>query len=112
VEAVSSSNIILPVSNAAFACVEKRALLVGGWNGGGSVSQVLEYDLAARTWSIASPFPISISEAQIVSLGGTLVLFGGWNDKTVLGDTWILSTQSAEGKPAHWSRLAGQGPEG
>lgn len=95
-----SSPIINNVVSAAFGAIEKRAYLIGGVNPrtGKSLTQSLEYDMNTKLWSsLGLWFPVPISDTAMVACGSTLVLFGGWDDDTVLGDLWISHNKVEEG---------------
>jgi hypothetical protein len=96
------------VSNAAFVTVEKKALLVGGYCQGESTAQVLVYDPLVKQWLPgACPLPNKLSEAAAVVCGTTAVLFGGWNDTKVLGDTMLLQAPAgSDPRTLQWEPVA------
>ena len=90
------------VVNAALAWCDKRVLMAGGYNGptGHSTTQVLEYDCGTKQWtnySATLALPEPRSEATMVCVGSTFYLFGGYNDRKVLGSMLKLTLPAGEG---------------
>ena len=81
------------VSNAAFASLDKRAFLIGGFSNGQSLSQVLEYDAINKMWNgnSVNALPFRRSDAAAVSIGNhTIVVFGGYDDYCCMADTLLF----------------------
>jgi hypothetical protein len=101
-------------ANAAMAAVDKRAIAVGGINpqNGRSLAQVLEIETVSKQWNVLGThaFPHAISEAVMVSAHGWYILFGGWNDESVLGTLWVAPARVDDSAPlVSWKRLEPSG---
>ena len=104
------------VSNAAMASLDKKALLIGGYCNGTSLTQVMCYDSVSKQWDAAPSLPAKRSDATAVPVGGNaVVVFGGYNDTNVLGDTLVLraprldaSVSAAAAEPVPASPPAGK----
>jgi len=89
------------LANSAVTCLEtewKRSLLAfGGWNSKKtlSVASFLEFDPTLKAWTPvanAQNVPPARSEHTMNAIkGGPVVLFGGWDDRKILGDTWVMT---------------------
>ncbi len=97
------------VVNGALATLEKKSLLLGGFNPrtGRSLSQALEFDPATRQWAFLSSawFPAQVSEACMVAAAGSYVVFGGFNGTEVVDDLWVLTPKSEDLLQATWQLI-------
>jgi N-acetylneuraminic acid mutarotase len=90
----------------------KKVYLFGGWNGAKEFSDTWVYDPAANTWTELRPagdVPVARDSQAMVfePKTGKVVLFGGWNQTTDFGDTWLYDPAAntwTEASPA------GEGP--
>jgi hypothetical protein len=86
--------------------LDKKAYVFGGYSNRGSHNQTAEYDLISRQWSAGPSLPAARSESTAVVVGQVVVIFGGWNDKEVLANTWVAKVSAiTEGKP-NWEPLS------
>jgi N-acetylneuraminic acid mutarotase len=73
-----------------------RVILFGGSANGVILTDTWAYDLDAHSWNELDPqgeVPTGgLSSAMVYDpAGGRLVLFGGWDGQTQLGETWVFS---------------------
>jgi N-acetylneuraminic acid mutarotase len=91
---------------------DKKVYLFGGWNGAKEFNDTWSYDPAANTWTELKPagsVPAARDSQAMVfePKTGKMVLFGGWNQTTDLGDTWLYDPAANT-----WTAAApaGEGP--
>jgi hypothetical protein len=97
------------VVSGALATLEKKSLLIGGYNPrtGRCLSQALEFDPATKQWAFLSSswFSAQVSEACMVAAAGSYVLFGGFNGSEVVDDLWVLTPKSEDLLQTPWILL-------
>ena len=100
--------------NGALASLDKKSLLIGGYNPrtGRSLSQALEFDPSSRQWAFLSTswFPVPLSEACMVAASGSYVVFGGYNGSNVVDDLWVLTPKSEDLLQSSWQLQKKKGP--
>jgi N-acetylneuraminic acid mutarotase len=91
---------------------DKKVYLFGGWNGAREYNDTWVYDPPTNTWTELKPagsVPAARDSQAMVfeAKTGKVILFGGWNQTTDFGDTWVYDPATNTWTDA---APAGEGP--